>query len=258
MINQIFNESFLIGMQKIPSNSVDMILTDLPYGTTGCKWDIIIPFDKMWPLYNSVIKNKGAIALFGTEPFSSLLRLSNLGMYKYDWRWVKNDATDAMNAKNRPMRKIENISIFSSGTTANKSKNKMPYFPQGLSPSKIKRQGNDYGKTGGSFKQYRPSHKAYTQELTGFPCDVLYFSKDNEKLHPTQKPVALIEYLIKTYTKEGETVLDTCMGSGTTAIACINTNRNYIGFEDDEKSFNISQERIKRHKNAPKQTNIFT
>ena len=231
-------------MSTFPDKSVDMILCDLPYGTTACKWDTIIPFDKLWEQYERIIKDNGAICLFGTEPFSSLLRTSNLKMYKYDWMWAKNDATDAMNAKNKPMRKIEKISVFSKGTTANGSKNKMNYFPQGLIEAKIKRQGNDYGATGGSFKQYRPSHKPYTQEFTGYPNDLLNFSKDKEKLHPTQKPVALMEYLIKTYTNENDLVLDNCMGSGTTGVACKNLNRRFIGIEQDEKYFNVALERI--------------
>ena len=244
MINKVLHGDCLELMKDIPDGSINMILCDLPYGTTGCKWDAIIPFDKLWEQYNRIIKNSGAIVLFGTEPFSSHLRLSNIKMYKYDWMWAKNDATDAMNAKNKPMRKIEKISVFSKGTTANGSKNKMNYFPQGLTEAKIKRQGNDYGATGGSFKQFRPSHKPYTQEFTGYPNDLLNFAKDKEKLHPTQKPVALFEYLIKTYTNEGETVLDNCAGSGTTGIACINTNRNFILMEKEEKYFNITNDRL--------------
>ena len=231
-------------MKTIPSGSVDAIITDPPYGTTACKWDSVIPFDLMWEQLNRIIKPNGAIVLFGTEPFSSHLRLSNIKMYKYDWMWAKNDATDAMNAKNKPMRKIEKISVFSKGTTANGSKNKMNYFPQGLTEAKIKRQGNDYGATGGSFKQFRPSHKPYTQEFTGYPNDLLNFAKDKEKLHPTQKPVELMEYLIKTYTNENETVLDFTMGSGSTGVACVNTNRNFIGIEMDDNYFNIAEKRI--------------
>ena len=241
-------------MEEIQSNSIDLILCDLPYGTTGCKWDIVIPFDKLWQSYERIIKNNGAIVLFGTEPFSSLLRISNLKIYKYDWLWAKNDATDAMNAKNKPMRKIEKISVFSKGDVANGCKNKMPYFPQGLTGSNIKRQGNDYGKTGGSFKQYRPSHSPYTQQMTGFPNDLLFFAKDKEKLHPTQKPVALIEYLVKTYTNEGDLVLDNCAGSGTTAIACLNVNRKYICIEKDKKYYDLMEDRTKHRLNNP---NLF-
>ena len=241
---QLYKGDCLELMKTIPSGSVDAIITDPPYGTTACKWDSVIPFGLMWEQLNRIIKPNGAIVLFGTEPFSSHLRLSNIKMYKYDWMWAKNDATDAMNAKNKPMRKIEKISVFSKGTTANGSKNKMNYFPQGLTEAKIKRQGNDYGATGGSFKQFRPSHKPYTQEFTGYPNDLLNFAKDKEKLHPTQKPVELMEYLIKTYTNENETVLDFTMGSGSTGVACVNTNRNFIGIEMDDNYFNIAEKRI--------------
>ena len=231
-------------MKEIPDGSVDMVLTDPPYGTTACKWDSVIPLEPMWNELKRIIKPNGAIVLFGTEPFSSMLRTSALDVYKYDWFWAKNDATDAMNAKNKPMRKIEKISVFSKGTTANKSPRRMVYNPQGLVPCSKKRVGNDYGATGGSFKTYRPSHGEYTQEYTGYPCDLISFAKDKERLHPTQKPVALMEYLIKTYTNEGETVLDFTMGSGTTGVACVNTNRNFIGIEKDETYFKIAQDRI--------------
>lgn len=218
-------------LPTIETDSIDMILTDLPYGTTACKWDTIIPFEPLWNEYKRILSDKGATALFGTEPFCTHTRMSNIEMYKYDWMWIKNDATDCMNAKNKPMRKVEKIMIFSNGTTANKSNRKMRYNPQNLKECNIKRCGNDYGKTRGSFKQHRPSHHAYTQKFTNYPTDVLNFVKDKSRIHPTQKPVALFEYLIKTYTNEGDTVHDSCLGSGTTLEACRNTNRNCIGFE---------------------------
>jgi site-specific DNA-methyltransferase (adenine-specific) len=231
-------------MKDIPSGSVDAIITDPPYGTTACKWDSVIPLEPMWEQLKRIIKPRCAIVLFGTEPFSSALRMSNIKQYKYDWMWAKNDATDAMNAKNKPMRKIEKISVFSPGTTANKSSSRMNYYPQGLFECDIKRQGDDYGATGGSFKTYRPSHKPYSQKQTGYPSDLIFFSKDKEKLHPTQKPVALMEYLIKTYTNEGCVVLDFTMGSGTTGVACMNTGRKFIGIEMDDKYFEIARKRI--------------
>lgn len=233
-------------LPEIEDNSIDLILTDLPYGTTACKWDTIIPFEPLWKEYERIIKNNGAIALFGTEPFCSHLRLSNIKMYKYDWMWLKNDATDCMNAKNKPMRKVEKIMIFSKGTTANGSKRKMKYNPQGLVECNIKRQGTDYGTTGGSFKQPRPSHHAYTQQFTNYPTDVLHFTKDKNKIHPTQKPVALFEYLIKTYTNEGDTVHDSCLGSGTTLEACKNLNRSCIGFEKSNEWEHHYAERLNK------------
>lgn len=243
-LNKIYHGDCLELMLDIPDQSIDMILCDLPYGTTACKWDTVISFEPLWQQYERVIKANGAIVLFGTEPFSSLLRTSNLKLYKYDWMWVKNDATDAMNAKNKPMRKVEKISVFSKGVTANGGRVMMKYYPQGLTEASVKRQGNDYGKTGGSFKQYRPSHKPYTQQFTGYPSDLLYFSKDSEKLHPTQKPVHLFEYLIKTYTNEGDTVLDNCAGSGTTGVACQNTKRNFILMEQEQKYVDIIEQRL--------------
>lgn len=235
-------------MKKLESNSIDMILTDLPYGTTGCSWDMVIPLIPLWAEYKRLIKPKGAIALFGTEPFCSLLRTSNLGQYKYDWFWVKNDAGDCMNAKNKPMRKIEKILIFSKGTTANRSNSRMNYFPQGLISCEKRRSGVDYGKTGGSFKVPRPSHHAYTQKFTNYPTDVLHYSKDRNRLHPTQKPVALLEFLIKSYTEIGSTVLDSCMGSASTGVACFNSQRKFIGIEDNVNYFKVSGDRLQETK----------
>jgi site-specific DNA-methyltransferase (adenine-specific) len=237
-------------MRDIPDQSVDMILCDLPYGngTTSCKWDSIIPFDSLWEQYNRVIKGTGAIVLFGSEPFSSKLRLSNLDMFKYDWVWVKNNAVGFVNAKLKPMSKHETISVFSKGKTANRNPNNMPYFPQGLIPcGKELRSGNKKGKDN---TYWRPSLKSsngggYIQEFTNYPATVLFFDKVQKAVHPTQKPVDLLEYLIKTYTSEGDTVLDNCMGSGSTGVACVNTNRSFIGIELDPKYFEIGCTRIR-------------
>ncbi len=245
---QLWQGDCLEVMRELEAGSVDAVIADLPYGTTGCKWDSIIPLNSLWNAYRNTVKKRAAILLFGTEPFSSYLRLSNIEWYKYDWLWAKNDATDAMNAKNKPMRKIEKIAVFSSGTTANGSSNRMPYYPQGLTECSKKRSGTDYGATGGSFKQPRPSHAPYEQKLTGYPCDLLHFPKDSEKLHPTQKPVALMEYLIRTYTNESDTVLDNTAGSFSTGIGCLNTNRKFIGIERDERYFEIGMNRMLKHK----------
>lgn len=238
-VNKIYCENCLLGMQRIPDKSIDMILCDLPYGTTQCSWDAIIPFNELWLQYERVIKDNGAIVLFGAEPFSSHLRLSNIKLFKYDWIWDKKKGTGFLNAKKQPMRNHETISVF--------YKQQCTYNPQ---------------KTFGHVKKksFRAKHlqtdvygdmnNDYTYESTErYPRSIQEFSTDtqNISLHPTQKPVALFEYLIKTYTNEGETVLDNCMGSGTTAIACINTNRNYIGFEKEGKYYNVIQERIKNH-----------
>jgi len=235
-------------MAQIPDGSVDMILCDLPYGTTACKWDTVIPFEPLWEQYKRLIKKNGAIVLFGEEPFSSVMRLSNLAGFKYDWVWDKKNTSGFVNAKLKPLKSYETICVFSDGMTANGSKNNMPYFPQGLIP---------YGKTvdttrpknlGRDNAPARKSHSAeHFQEFTNYPKQIVEFAKENAKLHPTQKPVALCEYLIKTYTNEGETVLDNTMGSGTTGVACLNTGRNFIGIEQDQKYFEIARNRIEGH-----------
>jgi site-specific DNA-methyltransferase (adenine-specific) len=257
MINTVQNIDCLIGMQTIPDKSVDMILCDLPYGTTACKWDVIIPFDKLWQQYERIIKDNGAIVLTASQPFTSLLVVSNMKLFKYCLVWDKVSKSDVMNAKNKPLKQHEDVCIFSKGTTANCSNKKMNYFPIGVTEPNRKPIKNSTAK-GRAFNPLRPSHKeVYSYQGGNYPSSLIKFSNANRlnALHPTQKPVALFEYLIKTYTNEGQTVLDNCMGSGTTAIACINTNRNYIGFEKDETYFNIIQDRIKKH---TVQTELFT
>ena len=229
---------------------VDMVLTDPPYGTTKCKWDSVIPFDKMWERVNKLIKPNGAIVLFGSEPFSSTLRMSNIKNYKYDWHWDKNSSGNMLNAKITPLKVIENICVFSNG--------KCKYNPQmrertekekRAAASKLKRKSDAqrsdlYGKVNGGFIHTSdPNYK--------YPINVLYFSaqakecNNQVRLHPTQKPIDLMEYLIKTYTNEGELVLDFTMGSGSTGVACMNTNREFVGIELDEKYFNIAIKRLK-------------
>ena len=222
-------------MKDIPSGSIDMILADLPYGTTKNKWDSIIPLGKLWEQYERVIKGNGAIVLFGSQPFTTALNNSNTKLYRYEWIWIKNNSTGFQLANKRPMKKHEIISVFY---------NKQPtYNPQGLQPyGKVNKRGS----MGDNWDEM--SSNQYIQKYTNYPTQLLEYSYDKEKLHPTQKPVALFEYLIKTYTNEGETVLDNCMGSGTTAIACLNTNRNFIGFELDKEYFDMANERISKHK----------
>lgn len=224
-------------MKEIPDKSIDMILCDLPYGTTACKWDTVIPFDKLWEQYKRIIKDNGAICLFGSEPFSTELRHSNLKMYKYDWIWDKKIPSGMSYARFQPMRQTENISVFCKGKTV--------YNPQMIKRDKpIKGGGMSKGETTNNQKLVA-LHKTYDYKN---PINILVFDKIRKgSLHPTQKPVALLEYLIKTYTNEGETVLDNCMGSGSTGIACINTNRNFIGYELDEHYFQIAKERLEQH-----------
>ncbi len=231
-------------MKEIPDGSVDLILADPPYGTTACKWDSVIPLEPMWAELKRVIKPNGAILLFGSEPFSSKLRFSNFEQYKYDWYWLKNKTSGFVHAKNKPMKNLELISVFSSGTTVHvsQSKNRMTYNPQGLVKvnKTIKSGKNRFGTVAGK----RPSHKdEFTQEYTNYPKMTLEFNCEHG-LHPTQKPTDLLEYLIKTYTQEGETVLDFCMGSGTTGLAAKNLNRKFIGIEKDEKYFEIAKKRL--------------
>ena len=232
-------------MKDIPDGSVDLILTDPPFGTTKCSWDSVIPFEPMWNELKRIIKPNGAIVLFGSEPFSSMLRCSNLKMFKYDWIWEKSKVGNVFNCKNAPQKNFENIMIFSNGTIANGSHKKMPYFPQGLidvnMTKKNQRKVSDVGTIAN-----RPSRKngsEYTQTKTNYPRQILKFNNE-QGLHPTQKPVALLEYLIKTYTQEGETVLDFTAGSMSTAIACINTNRKGIMIEEDDHYFKVGSDRV--------------
>ena len=235
-LNKIYNMDCLEGMKQITDKSIDMILCDLPYGTTACKWDTIIPFEPLWEQYNRVIKDNGAIVLFGSEPFSSMLRMSNLKNYKYDWIWDKKKGGNIMNLKHQPYKVHEIISVF----------NKHNYYP--IMESQKERTGKTYSKGEANGIANYGDSRIYKEK---YPKSIIESSNANQngKVHPTQKPVALFEYLINTYTNEGETVLDNCMGSGTTAIACINTNRNYIGFELDTGYFNLANERIANHFN---------
>ena len=228
-------------MKDIPDKSIDMILCDLPYGTTACKWDVIIPFEPLWDEYKRIIKDRGAIVLFGSEPFSSKLRISNIKGYKYDWIWDKKSISNPQLAKKQPLKNFETISVFGTG------KHGIVYYPQGLIKIKKPRAKGDKANTEKLGHVKRSAD--YIRVYTNYPKALaLQFSRPSKSLHPTQKPVNLLEYLIKTYTKEGETVLDNCMGSGSTGVACINTNRNFIGIELDENYFNIAKERIENHK----------
>ena len=232
---ELWNGDCLELMKDIPNKSIDMILCDLPYGTTKCKWDIVIPFDRLWEQYNRIIKDNGAIVLFGTEPFSTELRHSNLEMYKYDWIWDKVKPNGHLVAKHRPMQRNENISVFGKG--------KINYYPIMIERDKPKKS-KEYSRTeimGGSTTD----DKGKTLNKK-YPQNILVYSNASQKnkLHPTQKPVALLEYLIKTYTNECDIVLDNCMGSGSTGVACVNTNRDFIGIELDKDYFNIAKQRI--------------
>lgn len=232
-------------MKQLPDQSVDMILCDLPYGTTACKWDTIIPFDKLWEQYERIITDNGAIVLTAQQPFTSALIMSNTKLYKYSWHWNKVKPSSFFNAKNAPMKKIEDIAVFSKGNIANGSKNMMKYNPQGLVEcGKIRPPKNDSVPSQSTIGK-RPSRaNAYKQEFTNYPTDLIEFSFEQKPIHPTQKPIALFEYLIKTYTNEDDLVLDNTAGSGTTAIACLNTNRQFIVMEKEPKYYEIIKKRV--------------
>lgn len=230
-------------MKEIPDKSIDMILCDLPYGTTDCKWDAVIPFESLWEQYNRVIKDNDAVVLFGSEPFSSALRMSNLTMYKYDWVWDKVQGANFLNVKYQPLKNIENIMVFSKARITNGKRQPIKYNPQGVVKNNIvKTNSSDYTGTFGSSSIKKG--KQYISAGTGYPKCIIQFAKDKSGLHPTQKPTDLLEYLIKTYTNEGDVVLDNCMGSGSTCVACVNTNRHYIGFEKEAKYYDIACKRL--------------
>ena len=246
MINNLIMGDCLEVMKTIPDKSIDMILCDLPYGTTACKWDTIIPFEPLWEQYERIIKDNGAIVLTASQPFTTNLIYSNINLYKTIWYWKKNRPTGFQNAKKQQLRIIEEVIIF--------YKKPPTYNPQGI--VRINKTCKNSKSCGGDTVRedvvessgkgsLRTAGKQYIQEFTNYPINLLEFnSSEKTKIHPTQKPVALFEYLIKTYTNKNETVLDNCMGSGTTGVACVNTNRNFIGIELNEKYFNIAKERI--------------
>lgn len=253
-------------MKNIPDHSIDLVLCDLPYQTTSCSWDKMIPFHPLWEQYNRIIKDNGAIVLFGSQPFTSMLIMSNLNNFKYEWIWEKQKASNFMGAKYQPLKYHENICVFSNGTHN--------YYPQKykvLEFEEIKQMTDkelkqvfelrnydrfgkvDRRKTINNNYQHKETHLGTGLRIRSaddgyrFPKSVLKINKSiNKNIHPTQKPVALLEYLIKTYTNENETVLDNCFGSNSTGIACVNTNRNYIGIEKDEKYFQIGVDRVQK------------
>ena len=255
----------LIEMNKILDGSVDLILCDLPYGTTDRNgtenkganrilgWDNIIPLDKLWEQYKRVLKPNGSVVLTADQPFTSQLILSNLYWFKYEWIWKKRKTTGFLLANYRPMKCTEDVVVFSPAGAAAASRNgrNMTYNPQGLIEKNVKKKNN--AKRLGKFLN-QPEHLGvgnkllheteYEQKYTNYPSEIIEFGLDKDVVHPTQKPVELMEYLIRTYSNEGEVVLDNCMGSGTTGVACVNTNRNFIGIEMEENYYKIAEQRI--------------
>jgi DNA modification methylase len=233
-LNKIYNEDCLTGMQRIEDESIDMILCDLPYGTTRNTWDSIIPLDKLWEQYKRVIKDNGAIVLFAQTPFDKVLGCSNLEWLKYEWIWKKSKPTGHLNAKKMPLKQHENILVFYK---------KLPTY-NCLNLTKVDKMVSRTNKG-----NYGECSKTTKQEYTGYPKSIIEYNSivTKEQLHQTQKPLDLCEFLIRTYTNERDVVLDNCIGSGTTAIASINTNRNYIGFEKDVTYFELANKRIEEY-----------
>lgn len=236
---KLYNDDCLDIMDRLIEEGIifDAIITDPPYGTTSCKWDSIIPFDEMWKRINKLIKPNGAIVLFGSEPFSSALRMSNIKNYKYDWIWVKEQGTGHLNCKIMPLKKHENISVFCSKKTI--------YNPQFAKGKPYIWESNTEGKN--TDKVYGKQIARYRNENDGrrYPTSILEFNRElKNRYHSTQKPILLMEYLIKTYTNENELILDFTMGSGSTGVAALNTGRRFVGIEKDEKYFEISKRRL--------------
>ena len=250
-IDKIYNEDCLQGMKRIADGAVDCIITDLPYGSTDCSWDSIIPLDKLWEQFNRISKPKGAIVLFGSEPFSTMLRSSNLKGYCYDWIWDKIFGGNFVQAERQPIKTHENISVFSKSGQCPK------YYPQKIKRDIPIKAGGNTQKEGKAIKlavtshseEFGKMHKVYDDK---FPESQLRFSCRSERgLHPTQKPVDLLRYLILTYSNEGDTILDATIGSGTTAVAALMEKRHFIGFETNREYFDIAQGRIDKIRRNP-------
>jgi len=246
---KLYHGDCLEVMKDIPDCSVDMILQDPPYNTTDCsfEWDIMTKIDELWGEWKRIIKDIGVIVMTASQPFTTKLIASNYDMFKYEWVWVKNTSTGFQHAKNMPLKKHENVLVFSKGSIGHSSllkEKRMIYNPQGITliNKTSKNTKNKWGNIAGN----RPSHKeTFLTEYSNYPVSTLIF--DSEKgYHPTQKPTKLMEYLINTYSNENEIVFDGFMGSGTTGVACINTNRNFIGIEKDDNYFKIAKERIEK------------
>ena len=236
-LNRIYNEDCMEGMKRIPDKSIDMILCDLPYGTTACKWDTIIPFEPLWEQYKRIIKDGGAIVLTAREPFTSLLVTSNIKWYKHKWVWNKKQSGSFQNAKYMPLQIEEDIIVFAKG--------KVNYYPQ-MRKGKMRKRGGAKEKSRVVGSGLQDGYENHSDLY--YPTNIIELANPRKnKLHPTQKPTELFEYLIQTYTKEGELVLDNCIGSGTTAIAALNTGRFFIGVEKEEKYVEIARKRIAEH-----------
>ena len=246
---QLYQGDCLELMKNIPDGSVDMVLCDLPYGTTGSKWDSVIPSDKLWPEYRRIASEKCVFVLFGTEPFATCVRHDALDLYKYDWIWRKTTVTGFAHARNMPLRDYENIMVFSKapiGRISRLGDRRMPYNPQGLKECHQVDESHKTSRIMHSKTFANTKEKYYVRTQTGFPRMVLDFKKDpkDSQYHLNAKPVPMLEYLVKTYTNPGDVVLDNCMGSGSTGVACVRTGRRFIGMELSEEYYQTATERI--------------
>ena len=242
-INKIIQGDCLDVMKDIPDKSIDMILCDLPYGTTACKWDTIIPFEPLWEQYKRIIKDNGAIVLFAGQPFTSFLIMSNITDYRYNWIWNKKKAANFLFANKQPLKKTEDICVFYLKQPIYNPQKKIN--PNGIQKSGRKGIGNLIKEHLLNAPERNKAGKSYESDKL-LPDNILEFSKPNRPLHPTQKPVALFEYLIKTYTDKGDLVLDNCAGSGTTGVACQNLNRNFILIEKEKNYCEIARQRLRQ------------
>lgn len=255
-IDTIYNMDCLIGMRDIPDKSIDMILCDLPYGTTHNHWDSVIPLDRLWEQYKRILKKGGVVCLTAQIPFSIDLAQSNRDWLRYEWIWEKNNSTGFLNANRMPLKLHENVLVFyeTLGT----------YNPQGVRYNGKRQWSGRPTSSYGVYKTKRDVTNSYGDfydgietMMTNYPVDIIKFAYDTDKVHPTQKPVSLFEYLIRTYTNEGEVVLDNCMGSGTTAIACMRSKRHYIGYELSKEYYDIIMNRIASEKNNIIRRDLF-
>lgn len=250
-LNKIYNQDCLIGMQEIPDKSVDCVICDLPYGTTACKWDSIIPFEPLWEQYKRIIKPTAPIVLFSQQPFTSALIMSNVAMYKYNWIWQKDNASNFLLASHQPLKVTEDICVFGYGATTNSPQgvylNYNPQKEQGGKPY-VQSSGKQREDTAIMRGNKNATKGGYITTSNGerFPKNIIRFNRDKDRYHPTQKPVDLIRYLIRTYSNPGDTILDNCMGSGTTAIASVLENRKFIGFETNKEYFDKANEHLRK------------
>lgn len=250
-LDKIYNMDCIEGMKEISDKSVHMILTDLPYEMIGSSWDKIIPMEELWEQFLRVITDDGAIVLTASGTFATKLLLSNPEMFRYKWIWNKNSAGNFVNAKNRPLTSFEEVLVFSKSQAINGIDNKMKYNPQGLKRVNKQAKGTA-GKSDTYYGKRKGDKDVYVQEYTNYPKDVLTFPVVRKGVHISQKPVSLFSYLIKTYTNKGEVVLDATMGSGTTAVSCIETDRKFIGFELDKEFYDVANKRIEAAKSKPR------